>query len=288
MADKGVTKEPNLAGSWYPARSADLAKEINRLLADVPSAPGSAPTGLMVPHAAYQYSGACAAAGYARLQASGALRVVVIAPSHRHRLRGAAVLPVDGYTTPLGTIEVDVETVTELGRHDIVQSDPIPFAKEHAIEIQLPFLQTVLPAARLVPVLIGTLYGEDARELAVVLRPTLESTGTVVVVSSDLIHYGADFGYLPFPPTDAQTVRDALRKLDGGAVDLIVAGDADGFDAYVARTGATVCGRSAIGVFLRARGRRGRGEKLSYYTSLDVAGDYEHSVSYCSVAFWDE
>jgi len=288
VTDKRAVKEPNLAGSWYPARSDALAREIGRLLEAVSPAGGCAPTGLVAPHAAYRYSGACAAAGYARLQGSSAVRVVVIAPSHRGRFRGAAVLPADGYATPLGTVGVDTETVAELSRHELINIDPAPFAQEHAIEIQLPFLQTVLPAARLVPVLIGALEVEDARELAKILRPALESAATVVVVSSDLTHYGSDFGYLPFPPTDEQSVRKGLRELDGGAVDLIVAGDADGLDAYVARTGATICGRAAIGVFLRARRARGHSEQLCYYTSLDVAGDHEHSVSYCSVAFWDQ
>ena len=147
----------------------------------------------------------------------------------------------------------------------------------------------MLPAARLVPVLIGTLARSGGAGAGGSPAPTLGRSATVVVVSSDLTHYGADFGYLPFPPTDEQSVREALRELDGGAVDLMVAGDADGFDAYVTRTGATICGRAAIGVFLRARRARGRrGEKLCYSTSLDVAGDYEHSVSYCSVGFWDE
>jgi len=109
-----------------------------------------------------------------------------------------------------------------------------------------------------------------------------------VVVSSDLTHYGAGFGYLPFPSTDARTVRESLRRLDGGAMELIAAGDVDGFEAYVARTGATICGRTAIGVFLRARPATGRGERLFYSTSLDAVGDHTRTVSYCSIGFWDE
>jgi hypothetical protein len=175
-----------------------------------------------------------------------------------------------------------------LARQPLIHADRTPFDHEHALEIQLPFIQVVLPEARLVPVVVGALHGDDAGVLAGSLRPTLEAAGTVAVVSSDFTHYGAAFDYLPFPSTDGESVRCGLRALDEGAIELIVAGAAEEFEAYVARTGATICGRAPISVFLRARPRRGRAACLDYYTSFDVTGDREHSVSYAAVAFWDE
>jgi len=283
-----MVKGPNLAGTWYPASPGALAAEVGRLLGAAPPSAGEPAKAVIVPHAAYQFSGACAASGFARFKTSTATRAVVLAPSHHCGFRGAAVLPADGYATPLGTVTIDTDTVAALGRHAIVRTDPAPFDKEHALEIQLPFLQTVLPAVRLVPVLIGTVRGPDAQALAACLGPTIEEAGTVVVVSSDLTHYGDRFGYLPFPPTDERSVREGLRELDGGAVKLILAGDADALDGYIARTGATICGRAAIGVLLRVRGARGHGEQLCYRTSMDVVGDRENCVSYCSIAFWDK
>jgi AmmeMemoRadiSam system protein B len=284
-------KTAHLAGRWYPASPDVLAAEIRGLLDAVPVATGAtaeAPTALIAPHAGYQYSGACAAAGYARLRNSSATRVVVLAPAHRVSFRGAAVLPAEAYETPLGTVRIDTGVVAGLDSADLIRGDSAVFADEHAVEIQLPFLQTVLPRAAVVPVVIGALLDDDADELAACLRSVCAGANTVVVVSSDLTHYGARFDYLPFPATDVETVRARLRQLDLDGVALILAGDPDGFDRYLDRTGATFCGRAAISVFLRARARRGRAELLSYYTSLDVVGEPEHTVSYGSVAFWDD
>ena len=115
--------------------------------------------------------------------------------------------------------------------------------------------------------------------------PWLLPSARCWLVSSDLVHYGRRFGYLPVPATDAATVADAIRRLDEGALDHLVACDADGFTRYVEETGATICGRSPIEVLLRALPGGVRGEKLAYTTSLELTGDYEHSVSYAAVAF---
>jgi AmmeMemoRadiSam system protein B len=280
-------KSPNLAGTWYPADRATLAREVERLLAGVPAVGGPVPTGLLVPHAAYLYSGAAAAAGYVQVRGSRHRRVVVLAPSHHQGFRGAVVLPRDGYETPLGVMPVDRESVTALCGRPLVRADARPFEDEHALEIQLPFLQVVLPAAHLVPVLVGMLRDDEPDALAASLRGCLQAPDTLAVVSSDLTHYGARFDFLPFPPTDAATVRRALAALDGEALDCITAGDAAAFDRYLVRTGATICGRMPIAAFLRTRRPGGRAARLRYDTSLDVSGDYEHCVSYAAVAFWD-
>jgi AmmeMemoRadiSam system protein B len=87
------------------------------------------------------------------------------------------------------------------------------------------------------------------------------------------------------PPTDAATVAAAVRRVDEGALERIVARDADGFAAYVERTGATICGRSPIEVVLRALPAGAFGERLAYTTSLEATGDFEHTVSYAAVTF---
>jgi len=156
--------------------------------------------------------------------------------------------------------------------------------REHAVEIQLPLLQGLAPECALVPLLVGSLEPGDAAALAAALRSLLEP-GTLLVASSDLTHYGRRFDYLPVPPTDASAVAAAVRRLDEGALERIVARDADGFAAYVERTGATICGRHPIEVLLRALPAGARGERLAYTTSLEVTGDYEHTVSYAAVAF---
>jgi hypothetical protein len=275
-------KEPHLAGRWYPGDADALARTARDLLA----AGGPLRTGVMaviVPHAAYQYSGATAARG---LAAAGPAfrRAVVLAPSHFAGFRGAAVLPMSGYRTPLGVMAIDTEAVSALRAVSLVRANPAVFMREHALEIELPLLQSLAPGCTLVPILVGSLEPGDAVVLAAALRPFL-APPTLVVVSSDMTHYGRRFDYLPVPPTDAGTVAAAMRGLDDGALDRIVARDADGFVRYVEETGVTICGREPIEVLLRALPPAVRGERVAYASSLDVSDEWDHAVSYAAVAF---
>jgi AmmeMemoRadiSam system protein B len=278
------TKEPHLAGRWYPADAAVLARAARELLdAGGSSAPGVC--AIVVPHAAYQFSGATAARGWA-VAGRGRRRAVVLAPSHFAAFRGAAVLPMDGYRTPLGVVPIDRQAVEALAQAPLVRANPAVFLREHAVEIQLPLLQTAAPGCALVPVLVGDLEPGDGAALAAVMRPFLaEGAETLVVVSTDFVHYGRRFDYLPVPPTDAPTVAGAVRQLDEGALAHVEACDADGFVRYVADTGATICGRHPLEVLLRALPAGTQGERLAYTTSLEVSGDHEHTVSYAAVAF---
>jgi len=275
-------KEPHLAGRWYPVAPAELAQSVRELLA-AGGSPRPGVVAVVVPHAAYQYSGPTAAHGFAAAGA-GVRRAIVLAPSHFAHFRGAALLPMSGYRTPLGVVPIDAQATAALARVPLVRPNPAVFMREHALEIQLPLLQGLAPECALVPLLVGSLEPGDAAALAAALRSLLEP-GTLLVASSDLTHYGRRFDYLPVPPTDAATVASAVRRLDEGALEHIVARDADGFVAYVERTGATICGRSAIEVMLRALPAGAHGERLAYTTSLDATGDYEHTVSYAAVAF---
>jgi AmmeMemoRadiSam system protein B len=189
-----------------------------------------------------------------------------------------------GYRTPLGVVPIDAEAARALAASPLVRANPAVFMREHAIEVQLPLLQTIAPGVPVLPMLVGSLEPGDAAALAGALGPLL-APDTVLVVSSDLVHYGRRFDYLPVPPTDADTVRMAVKRLDDGALDLIVARDADGFGRYVEETGATICGRHPIGVLLHALPADVSGERIAYATSLDATGDYDHTVSYAAVGF---
>ena len=278
-------KRSTLAGTWYAAGAARLREQVADLLQAAPPAPTSGPlAGLVVPHAGYLYSGRAAAAGYVCLSATPYERAVILAPSHFASFRGAALLDVDGFETPLGTIAVDGDAVATLRHQSLFHEDAAPYRDEHALEIQLPFLQHVLSGVRVVPVLLGALTEDDYASVADALR-LLAAPGTIFLVSSDFVHYGWRFDYLPFPADGEEQVRAGLRALDMGAIAYVCAGDAAGFRRYVAETGATICGRMPIGAFLTLHARRPRGQLLTYYTSLDVTQDYDHCVSYASIAF---
>ena len=278
-------KRSTLAGTWYAAGELRLREQVDDLLRAAQPARASGPlVGLVVPHAGYVYSGRAAATGYACLASTPYRRAVILAPSHFANFRGAALLDVDGFETPLGTIAVDGDALAALMTRPLFRADAAPYRAEHSLEIQLPFLQRVVRGVRVVPVLLGRLTEGDYATIADALR-LLGAPDTVFVVSSDFVHYGWRFDYVPFPPAGAEQVRAGLRALDMGAIEQVCAGDAAGFRGYVADTSATICGRVPIGVFLTLHARRTLGQLLTYYTSLDVTQDYEHCVSYASVAF---
>jgi AmmeMemoRadiSam system protein B len=278
-------KPPRFAGSWYQGSPAGLERQTSALLdsADVPAIAG-APVGVIVPHAGYQYSGATAAVAYRSVRGRPYRRAVILAPSHHSRFRGAATLDVDAFATPLGEIPVDRAALELIADQPLVREDARPYRDEHAIEIQLPLLQRVLPAVAIVPLLVGGLESSDLADFATVLA-RLAGHETLFVVSSDFTHYGSSFGYLPFPPAGAEPVRKQLRELDMGAINCVVAGDVGAFLRYVTETGATICGREPVAAFLTWGGRSLSGSLLAYTTSLDLTGDFEHSVSYAAIAF---
>jgi AmmeMemoRadiSam system protein B len=277
-------KRSTLAGTWYASGAARLCQQVDDLLREAaPLATVAGPlAGLVVPHAGYAYSGRAAAAGYACLKGRPYQRAVILAPSHSGAFHGAALLEDDGFETPLGQVAVDRAGMALLVDQPLFRANAEPFREEHSLEIQLPFLQRVLPEVRVVPVLLGSL-GQDDYAVAARALSQLINAETVFIVSSDFVHYGWRFNYLPFPAEEPARVRAGLRELDMGAIARVCAGDAAGFRAYVEDTGATICGRVPIGVFLTLHARPG--QLLTYYTSLDVTQDYEHCVSYASIAF---
>lgn len=274
----------NLAGSWYPADARELRIEVERCLGEERVLDRTL-RAILVPHAGYRYSGPTAGAAFAKLGRGCWRRAVVVAPSHYRAFVGAAVFPGDGFETPLGIVRVDRDAANKLAEASLFAADVTPYAREHALEIELPFLQIVDPALAVVPVLVGSHDVSD--ELAILGRglAMLDDEETLFIISSDLTHYGESFGYLPFPPDGAGVVSAALRRLDFGAIDPIRRGDTAGFAEYVRATGITICGRGPIEAFLSfARGRLDA-DLAAYQTSLDVTGDFAHSVSYAALLF---
>jgi len=274
----------NLAGTWYPADADELRAEVERLLGDDRTATGDL-RAVIAPHAGYRYSGRAAGAAFARIGRNRWRRAVIVAPSHYHSFAGAAVFPGSGFATPLGVVRVDRGGVRNLAESPLCALDARPYAREHSLEIELPFLQIVDAGIEVVPVLVGAADDpEELEELGRVLR-ALGDGETLFVVSSDFTHYGVSFDYLPFVPNAAAEVSEALRELDLGAIEPILRGDTESFVEYVRSTGITICGRGPIAAFLHFAARRLKGELASYYTSLDVTGDFDHSVSYAAIRF---
>ncbi|MCK5801585.1 MAG: AmmeMemoRadiSam system protein B [Lentisphaeria bacterium] len=276
-----------VAGAFYPESTARLQVEVENFLKRGEDDDTSSGTvrALIAPHAGYRYSGETAGCAYATAQRQDAVeRVVVLAASHRVAFRGIDTSSYASFSTPLGDMMVDRDAVARLLDDPLFCATEEPHASEHSIEVQLPFLQTLFPDATLVPLLCGYLSPDDMDHAATVLAETLWRRNTLWVVSSDFTHYGASFDYLPF----TEDVHSRIEDLDMGALEHILALDSQGFDNYVESTGATICGRTPITVFLRMIEKKDPTlipRQVHYTTSGRMTHDTSHSVSYAAVVF---
>lgn len=280
--------ESTLAGTWYDADPDRLKAELEGYLQQAKGATDASIFAVIVPHAGYTYSGPCAAVGIRALAArKDVRRVVVLGFSHRVRMSNRISLPVQEthYRSPLGETPLDVEAIAGLMKNPLFADIPATRRGENSVEMQLPLLQAALAGRdwTLVPVTLGQL--DDAvRGQAAEALGTLMDGRTALVVSSDFTHFGPNFGYVPF----RTNVEANLRKLDGGAIEKILAGDADGFAAYCEETGATICGQDSIGVLLRMLPEKFSARELAYDTSGRRTGDFDNSVSYAAIGFYGE
>ncbi len=279
------TRRPAVAGQFYPGDPAQLRQVVDQCLAAAAATPDARLRAIIAPHAGYTYSGATAGQLYARLQGRRDLRrVVVIAPSHRVGFRGLSTASAASFATPLGTIPVDQAACAALvAANPLFSQRDDAHAREHSLEVHLPFLQRVLPAFELVPLVCGLLDDQELRAAARTLKEQLWRTDTLWVISSDFTHYGQAFDYLPFE----RDIEKNLEALDRGAIAHILARDVDGFLKYVQETGATICGRLPIAILLAALGAPEPTlavELVDYTTSGKLTGDFAHSVSYAAIA----
>jgi MEMO1 family protein len=264
-------RPPAVAGLFYPADPAALARTVDGLLDSVAVPASERPAAAyVVPHAGYRYSGATAAQVYARLRGAAVARFVIAGPAHRVPVRGCAVPAATAWATPLGTVPVDVDGVAALAAAGLVGVDDAPFVTEHSLEVQLPFLQRACAAAfSVLPVAIGLSTVDSAAAVlaAAVLAAAAPAPGTAVVLlcSTDLSHYQDE---ATADAQDAGTVRAAL----GLAPERIGARDA--------------CGAFALrGLLGYARTAGLRATLLDRTTSARTTGDTSRVVGYASLAF---
>jgi AmmeMemoRadiSam system protein B/AmmeMemoRadiSam system protein A len=236
---------------------------------------------IISPHAGYAYSGQTAAFGVKAAKAKYK-RVIVIGPSHQVPMQDVLSVPglVTHYQTPLGEIPLDTEFINKLLQSPLFKDIPQAYRTEHSVLIQLPLLQYRLGDFKLVPIVAGQCSPQTVQKVASILKSLVDSN-TLVVASSDFVHYGPNYDYVPFD----QNIPDGLKKLDMGAYDYISKLDSTGFLQYCDKTGATICGRVPIAILLSMLPSGTKPELLKYTTSGELTGDFTNSVSYLSVAF---
>jgi len=277
------TRSPVLAGAWYPADPRQLGRDIDGYLdgADPDQSPTGRPLVAVVPHAGYIYSGPTAGRVFGLLADAAVSTVFILAPNHRMALDRIALPGATAFATPLGNVPVAAEIVADLAQQPAFTIDDGAHAAEHAVEIQLPFLQRIWPNRKysIVPLLVPRLP-ENLRLSAAQALRRLAGPETLIVVSSDFTHYGAAYGYVPF----TRKIPESLEKLDTGALLKILAGDAAGLLDYGRTSGITMCGLEATAVALGCGLPAGyEGALLDYRRSGDRDRDYSMSVSYAAV-----
>jgi len=253
-----------VAGAFYPGDASTLQAQLGSYLAAV-AVGGEArpPKAIIAPHAGYIYSGPIAASIYSRLAPlRGRIRRVVLAgPAHRVYVRGAAVPTAQAFASPLGEVALDAEAIATLRELPFVEASDRAHALEHSLEVHVPFLQAVLGAFRLVPIVVGD---ADRRQMARLLEAVWGAEETLIVVSSDLSHY------LPYDEAHARDrdTADAILRLQPD----LVAEEA--------------CGAAPINGLLEvARRRRLVPELVDLRNSGDTAGDRDRVVGYGAFAF---
>ncbi len=268
-----------VAGAFYPADPAELAKMVDGLVASVKQPPLEA-IGLVAPHAGYVYSGPVAAYTYASLKGRKIDRVIVIAPSHYEAFGFSSVYDGAAYTTPLGRVPVDYAFAAKLASgarsirlsslgHQATRDKP-----EHSIEVQLPYLQRVLGSFQLVPIVMGNHRYEYCRELGLAIARLLKGTSnTLILASSDLTHYRTY-------DENVQADRKTLNAIE--EYDYLSMSRNFGSGVWEA------CGGGPIVAAMIAAERLGATEArvLKYANSGDIpAGDKSRVVGYGSAAF---
>lgn len=253
-----------VAGKFYPGARAQLAADVRALLGALgASGERSQPKALIVPHAGYVYSGSIAARAYARLLPGreSIRRVVLLGPAHHVALRGLALPAEDAFETPLGRVPVDREALARLRTLPQVSENPAAHASEHSLEVQLPFLQSVLESFSIVPLVVGNASPE---EVEAALELVWGGAETLIVVSSDLSHY---------QPYDVARERDRLTI----AAVLALEGTLDREQA---------CGSAPINGFVRCAKKHALApELLDLRNSGDIAGDKSRVVGYGAISF---
>ena len=277
---KKIIQPCTLAGTWYPAEPEELNKQLSEYLSRADITPQNDVMALILPHAGYQYSAQTAAYGIKSLKRQYS-RIVVIGPSHHIGMRQIFSVPtVTHFQTPLGEIPLDTEWIDQLVKHPMFRPIPQAHDPEHSVQIELPLLQMSQKDFRLVPIVAGMCSYDTIQQAAATLAGLLDSN-TLVVISSDFVHYGPNYDFVPFRDDLAQNIR----KLDMQAFGYISTLDGQGFLDFREKSGATICGAVPIALLLSMAPKGTPVKLLNYSTSGELMKDYTNSVSYMAVAF---
>jgi len=272
--DTGNIRQPAAAGTFYPAEPAVLADTVDTLLANAEShsVPGKI-VALILPHAGYPYSGHVAAAGFKLIKDLRFERVVLVGPSHFVAFSGISVPSSEYYRTPLGDVPVDTQFAAILRSNSRVFIDfPEAHRKEHALEVEIPFLQRLWPGRpfQILPFVIGFVRSEEIMLMARTIFELIRQD-SLVIISADFSHYH------PY---------EKAVEMDTRAIEAIVSGDIDRMTYYLNRKEIEIDAQYAVlSMMIAADHLKAEAKILKYANSGDVA-TRESVVGYSAIAFY--
>jgi len=273
-------REPAVAGRFYPGNAQRLRAEVETFTTPRATAAHQATepkihaVGCVVPHAGYIYSGAVAGAVFRRLVLPA--RCIILCPNHTGQGEPLAIMSQGAWHTPLGDVDIDTELAQSLKvAMPLLSEDAEAHRFEHALEVQLPFLQVLKPGFQFVPITVGTSNFEVLAALGKVIGQTLGDLPepALVIASSDMNHYESDA---------------VTRVKDRRAIDQILALDPRGLYDTVHEGHISMCGYGPATIMLTAARQMGatKAELIRYATSGDVSGDRDMVVGYAGIAVY--
>lgn len=262
------------AGSWYPGRAAELSETIRRYLDQVSPALHGDIRGLIVPHAGYIYSGPVAAYAYKLVEGQNYDVVLVFGPSHHWGFHGASIDTMAGRITPLGTVKFDLPLARAIMKADkSFHYEPEAHRQEHSTEIQIPFVQTVLPSCPVLEIVMGDQDYAASQRLAEAIHQAAAGRKILVIASSDLSHYHN---------------QQQAGVLDQRVIESVAAFDPQRLARFIAEDSCEACGGGPITAAMLLAKKMGAtsARPLIYATSGDITGDYQQVVGYLAAALY--
>ncbi len=263
-----------VAGSWYPGTRAALERAVDAHLAAAAGIEERCPRAVIAPHAGLMYSGPVAAHAYQLVRGCSYEAVVLVGPSHFVAFDGVSVWQKGAWDTPLGPVAVAEDLAASIASSAaLAHANRSPHAREHSLEMQLPFVARLLPGVPIVPIVMGYQTRATVERFGDALERAVRGRQVLLVASSDLSHYH-----------DARTAC----ALDAVVLRHVEALDADGLMRALEQEPGHACGGGPMVAVLRTARALGatRSRVLRYADSGDVSGDKEAVVGYMAAAIW--
>jgi MEMO1 family protein len=266
-----MNREPTVAGYFYPGTKTELKATLAKYIDK--KAPKEDVVGLLMPHAGYQYSGAVAGTAISRVKFKDTF--IIVGPSHSGLGKPFSVWPEGTWRTPLGDVQVDsvlARKIIELS--EFAEEDYLTHQDEHAVEVQLPFLQFIKPDVRIVPIILAPAELAVYREIGHAIARALKETGheAVILASGDMSHYQA---------------AALAKEKDMQAVESMLALNEEELTRRYNRLHITMCAHGPVATLITAVKELGAksAELVKYQSSGDATGDYDQVVAYAGVIF---